>query len=128
MPRWQRFSDLTEDELGMDALVEVHTVEEMRRASVAGAKIIGVNNRDLRTFQVSLEVSVELASHAPPGALLVSESGLRDGDDLRRLRSAGYSGFLIGETFMRAAAPGEKLRELVSEAAKIYSTNEVEKT
>ena len=102
---------LAEDELGIDALVEVHTSEEMKRAAAAGATLIGVNNRDLRTFEVSLETSLTLAREAPSGALLVSESGLRGSDDLERLRAAGYHGFLIGETLMRADNPEQALRD-----------------
>jgi len=105
---------ITEDELGMDALVEVHTGEELRRAVGCGATIIGVNNRNLHNFEVSLETSVELIGHAPPGALLVSESGLRTHADLRRLKSLGYRGFLVGETLMRAADPAEALRALLA--------------
>ncbi len=81
---------LAEDELGMDALVEVHTSDEMKRAAACGAKLIGVNNRDLRTFEVSLETSLSLATQAPPEALLISESGLHSSNDLQRLREAGY--------------------------------------
>jgi len=106
-----------EDELGLDALVEVHTHAEMRRAAASGARLVGVNNRDLRTFRVSLETSVELSAGAPPGALLVSESGLREPEDLRRLRACGYRAFLIGETFMRAERPGEVLRRFVKESS-----------
>ena len=97
-----RLRRLAEDELGLDALVEVHTSEEMRRAVRVGQDLIGVNNRDLRTFEVSLETSLSLAREAPSDALLVSESGFVDREDLRRLHAAGYRGFLIGETFMRA--------------------------
>ena len=111
-----RLGRLTEEELGMDALVEVHTAEEMRRAAAAGATIIGVNNRDLRTFRVSLDVSIELAAHAPAGALLVSESGINERADIERLRACGYGAFLIGETLMRAARPAEALRALRGEA------------
>lgn len=107
---------ITEDELGMDALVEVHTASEMRRAVSAGATLVGVNNRDLRSFDVSLEVSAELAVAAPQGLTLVAESGLRTGEDLRRLRSLGYKGFLIGETLMRAERPGPALRGLIESA------------
>ncbi len=103
---------LTEVGLGMDALVEVHTAEEMRRAVEAGARIIGVNNRDLRTFEVSLETSVELAAHAPAGTLLVSESGIRDAGDVERLRACGFHAFLVGETLMRAESPEAALRSL----------------
>jgi indole-3-glycerol phosphate synthase len=111
----QRLLRLAEDELGLDALVEVHNRAEMKRAVAAGAKLVGVNNRDLRTFNVSLDTSVELAPAAPPGALLVSESGLRTSADLRRLQASGYSGFLIGETLMRAERPDLALSGLINE-------------
>lgn len=107
-----RLRRLAEDELAMDALVEVHTAEEMKRAVACGATIIGVNNRDLRTFAVSVDTSIALAAHAPPDAVLISESGLHDANDLQRLREAGYRGFLIGETLMRAPKPDEALRNL----------------
>ena len=103
---------LAEDELGLDALVEVHTSQEMRRALACGANLIGVNNRDLRTFEVSIETSLSLAREAPVEAVLISESGLRGPDDLRRLQAAGYRGFLIGETLMRSDNPEEDLRTL----------------
>jgi len=106
---------LAEDELGMDALVEVHTSEEMKRAVSCGAKIIGVNNRDLRTFEVTLETSLSLARGAPTDVLLISESGLHNSDDLRRLRAAGYRGFLIGETLMRADDPAQALRRFTND-------------
>ena len=101
---------LAEDELQMDALVEVHTSDEMKRAVACGAKLIGVNNRNLRTFEVSLETSLSLAREAPSEALLISESGLNNSADLRRLYNAGYRGFLIGETLMRAHDPAAALR------------------
>jgi indole-3-glycerol phosphate synthase len=104
---------LAEDELGMDALVEVHTSEEMRRAAARGVRLIGVNNRDLRTFEVALETSLSLAREAPSEALLISESGLRNSADLQNLRAAGYHGFLIGESLMRAADPSLALRQLL---------------
>jgi hypothetical protein len=104
---------ITEDELGMDALVEVHTKEEMRRALAIGARLIGVNNRNLKTFAVSLETSVELARESIGGALLISESGLEKPDDLNRLQQLGYRGFLIGESLMRAEAPDIALRALL---------------
>jgi len=96
----------------MDTLIEVHTAEEMKRADACGANLIGVNNRDLATFEVSLETSIRLAPLAPRHALLVSESGLHDAADLRRLREHGYNGFLIGESLMRAERPDEALRDL----------------
>lgn len=112
-----RFRHITEEELGMDALVEVHTADEMRRAQRCGAKLIGVNNRNLRTFEVSLDVSVKLSQEAATVTVLVSESGLRTRDDLRRLQAVGYRGFLIGEALMRADDPAEVLRALTTEAA-----------
>jgi indole-3-glycerol phosphate synthase len=107
-----RLLRLTEGELGMDALVEVHGADELRRAQRRGAKLIGVNNRNLRTFEVRLETSVELARVAEPGALLVSESGLGTRADLQRLGALGFKGFLIGETLMRSDDPENLLREL----------------
>ena len=74
------------------------------------AKIIGVNNRDLQTFTVSLETSVQLAPIAPKGSVLIGESGISSAGDIRRLRSVGYRAFLIGDTLMRADDPGEALR------------------
>jgi indole-3-glycerol phosphate synthase len=108
-----RLRRLAEDELGLDALVEVHTEEEMRRAARASARIIGVNNRDLRTFNVSLETSVALAPHAHAGSLLVSESGISGHEEIVRLRACGFDAFLVGETLMRAGRPEETLRALV---------------
>ncbi len=108
---------LVEEELGMDALVEVHSAPEMNRAAGCGAKLIGVNNRDLRTFAVSLETSIRLAPLAPRDALLVSESGLNDGADLRRLQEQGFQGFLIGESLMRARCPEAALRDLRNDAS-----------
>jgi indole-3-glycerol phosphate synthase len=111
-----RLRRLAEDELQMDALVEVHTSDEMRRAAACGAKLIGVNNRDLRTFAVSLETSLSLAREAPSEALLISESGLNSATDLERLYEAGYRGFLIGETLMRADDPAAALRNFRNDA------------
>lgn len=105
---------LIEDELGMDALVEVHTREEMQRAVKCGASVIGVNNRNLHTFEVSLDTSLSLAAEAPAGTVLISESGLNTAADLARLRDAGYRGFLIGETLMRSENPEAALRDLMS--------------
>lgn len=106
--------EVVEEELGMDALVEVHDDRELQRAAACGATIIGVNNRDLRTFDVSIDTSFRLIDQAPPDSLLISESGLDSAENLRRLRDAGYSGFLIGESLMRASSPGDALRELLN--------------
>lgn len=111
------FRELTENELAMDALVEVHTEDELQRALLAGAKLIGVNNRNLRTFEVSLETSVELAGKAPEGVVLVSESGLHTAEDLQRLRAHGYKGFLIGERLMRSEQPAAAVQALIGSAS-----------
>lgn len=109
-----RLRRLTEEELRMDALVEVHTKDELQRAIKCGAGLIGVNNRDLRTFEVSLDVSLKLAQDMPRDVLFISESGLRTADNLKRLHEVGYRGFLIGESLMRAEHPDRALRELLS--------------
>jgi indole-3-glycerol phosphate synthase len=96
------------------ALVEVHDRAELDRAIASGATLIGVNNRDLRSFAVRLETSLELAQYMPPGALLVSESGIHTAADIARLRAAGYSAFLVGEHLMKSADPAEALRALVA--------------
>jgi indole-3-glycerol phosphate synthase len=102
------------EDLGMDALVEVHDERELERAIEAGAKLIGVNNRDLRTFEVSLERSLGLAPRIPRDSVAVSESGIKTADDVRTLAKAGYRGFLVGEALMRAASPGDALAELAA--------------
>jgi indole-3-glycerol phosphate synthase len=115
----ERLLDLTENELKMDALVEVHTSEEMGRAKDLGAHLIGVNNRDLHTFQVSLETSIKLSSEAPDDSILISESGLETNDDLKRLKKVGYRGFLIGESLMRTDDPVASLIELQQTQTKV---------
>ena len=109
-----RLRALAEDELGLDALVETHTAGELRRALNAGARIIGVNNRDLRTFRVSLNTSERLIAEAPRDRILISESGLQSADSLLRLRKLGFRGFLIGEALMREHDPETALRDLVA--------------
>jgi indole-3-glycerol phosphate synthase len=108
-----RLRRLTEDELKMDALVEVHTLEELERAKSTGAGIIGVNNRDLHSFKVSLDVSRELIKHAPENALMIAESGLRTRDDLLELKDLGFHGFLIGETLMKSENVEAELKKFV---------------
>jgi indole-3-glycerol phosphate synthase len=112
----QSLRQIAEDKLGMDALVEVHSETEMERAIDAGAKLIGANNRNLRDFNVSLDVSERLARKAPSGTVLISESGLRTRADLLRLRAIGFSGFLIGEMLMKSADPKAALRSFLSES------------
>jgi indole-3-glycerol phosphate synthase len=99
--------------LGMEPLVEVHSREELDRAIEAGARVIGVNNRDLRTFEERLETSLELVDFIPGDAIAVSESGLGSREELERLRRAGFDAFLIGERLMTARDPGAALRALV---------------
>jgi indole-3-glycerol phosphate synthase len=101
--------------LALDALVEVHTAGELRIALDAGAGLIGVNNRDLKTFEVSLDTSFQLIEQIPDEVVAVSESGLRTAGDLAGLRSAGFDAFLIGERFMTEPDPGAALGRLLSE-------------
>ncbi len=98
----------------MDALVEVHDERELENAIDSGAEIIGVNNRNLRTFEVSLETSERLAERMPSGVVKVSESGIESAADIRRVRAAGYNAFLIGEHLMKAADPVAALRALTA--------------
>jgi len=99
--------------LGLDCLVEVHDEAELRRAVACGAELLGINNRDLRTFHTTIETSERLVRLVPPGTTVVSESGLSRSEQLTRLESLGVKAFLIGETFMAAADPGAPLRELI---------------
>jgi indole-3-glycerol phosphate synthase len=99
-------------ELHLAALVEIHDETQLERAHAAGATIIGVNNRDLRTFEVSLETSLRLRPRMPPGCIAVAESGIRTGDDARRLADAGFDAILVGESLLQAPDAGAKLREL----------------
>ena len=102
--------------LGLGVLVEVHDADELDRAARAGATVVGVNNRNLRTLAVDIEASHRLAGRMPAGAIGVAESGLRTSVDLARLGAAGYRAFLIGETFMTAPDPGAALRDLLAGA------------
>jgi indole-3-glycerol phosphate synthase len=100
-------------ELNMEPLVEVHTREELRRALAAGARILGVNNRDLRTLEVRVETSMELIEAIPDECIAVCESGLRTHGDLTRLRAAGFDAFLVGEHLMAQPDPAAALRVLL---------------
>lgn len=106
-------------ELGMEPLVEVHTAEELRHAVAAGARIIGVNNRNLHTLEVRTETSLELVDMIPDDRIAVSESGLRSAEDLSKLRAVGFNAFLIGEGLMREAEPGPALRRLIADASEM---------
>lgn len=99
--------------LGLEALVEVHTRDELRVATAAGAAIIGINNRNLQTFETSLETTLGLAADVPGDVVLVSESGINDRADIACLQQAGVDAFLIGEAFMRAPDPGAALAGLL---------------
>ena len=111
-----RLRAITEDELGLDAVVEVHTSEELRRVVRTGARLIGVNNRDLRTFQTSLKTSERLIAEAPRDRIMISESGLQNRKSLRHLRALGFRGFLIGKALMRAPDPEAALRDFIAGA------------
>jgi indole-3-glycerol phosphate synthase len=103
--------------LDIEPLVEVHSREELDRALAAGARIVGVNNRDLRDFSLHLETSLELIERIPDECIAVSESGLRTHSDLEKLRAAGFDAFLIGEHLMTSRDPGAALRGLLEPAA-----------
>jgi indole-3-glycerol phosphate synthase len=107
--------------LKMESLVEVHSGGELTRALDAGAKIIGVNNRDLRTFEVKLETSLQLAELIPENCIAVSESGIRTHGDLERLHAAGFDAFLVGEHLMTLPDPAAGLRELLRAKAAIQT-------
>lgn len=102
--------------LGLDVLCEVHDEFELERALAAGCDIVGVNSRDLRTFQVDIDVLQRLAGNIPRNVFRVAESGIRDGEDINRLRAAGFQAFLIGESLMRAEVPGDALKALIADA------------
>lgn len=108
------------NDLGMDAIVEVHDADELEVAYEIGAKIIGVNNRDLKTFDVSLDVSREIAGLAHRDLLLISESGISNPEQIAELRNLGYSGFLIGESLMRSGDPSAMIRELCATESDVF--------
>jgi indole-3-glycerol phosphate synthase len=102
-------------EIGMEPLIEVHAAGELERALAASAKIVGVNNRDLKTMTVRVETSLELIEQIPENCVAVSESGIRNHEDLVKMRQAGFDAFLIGEHLMAAADPREALFELLGQ-------------
>ncbi len=104
-------------EFELDVLCEVHDDAELQHAVDAGCETIGVNNRNMHTFKVTLNTSLELAELLPKSVIKVAESGIESGDDIARLRAAGFDAFLIGESLMRAPHPGEALVNLLSRAA-----------
>ena len=100
------------DKLGIEPLVEVHSTEELRVALSVGAHVIGINHRDLKTFQMNPQLTEELVPRIPAGKLIVAESGIQSAADVQRMRKLGVHALLIGETLMRAADPGAKIKEL----------------
>jgi indole-3-glycerol phosphate synthase len=103
-------------EYGLDVLCEAHDEAELQRALDAGCNLIGINSRNLRSFEVNLDTAMRLAELVPKDVLSVAESGIHTGADIARLRSAGYKAFLIGESLMKAENPGDALRALIDEA------------
>jgi indole-3-glycerol phosphate synthase len=100
----------------MEALVEVHDLSELRSALEVEARLIGINNRDLKTFQVDLNTTLNLIEHVPADRIIVSESGIQSREEMLRLADAGVRGFLIGETLVRAEDPAGKIKELLNGA------------
>ncbi|MFT3806991.1 indole-3-glycerol phosphate synthase TrpC [Arenimonas sp.] len=99
-------------DLGMDALLEVHDIDELERALQVGSPLIGINNRSLRSFEVSLETTLSMRAAVPADRLLVTESGIHSPGDVARMRAADVHAFLVGEAFMRAENPGTELARL----------------
>ena len=99
-------------ELGMGVLVEVHDAAELTAALRLKTALLGINNRNLRTFETSLATTLDLLPRIPPEKLVVTESGILVGDDVKRMRDAGVNSFLVGEAFMRAPDPGVELQRL----------------
>ena len=102
------------ESLGMAVLVELHDAESLDKVLAAKPRLVGVNNRDLRTFQVRLEHTLEIAKKLPADTLVVSESGIKTPEDIRHLVRGGVERFLVGEAFMRSPSPGQRLAELIS--------------
>jgi len=101
-------------ELGMAVLVEVHNADELNSALTLKTALLGINNRNLRTFDVSLDTTLSLLPQIPPEKLVITESGIVTSDDVKRMRDANVHGFLVGETFMRALEPGLALAQIFS--------------
>ncbi|NND15257.1 MAG: indole-3-glycerol phosphate synthase TrpC [Eudoraea sp.] len=101
--------------LGLEVLLEVHNKEELERSYVSGIQMLGVNNRDLKTFKVDIQTSIELSTMVPDGVTLVSESGLDSSEDIVKLREAGFTGFLIGTHFMRQENPGDAAKQFINQ-------------
>jgi indole-3-glycerol phosphate synthase len=107
---------------GLDVLCEAHDEQELQRALDAGCDLIGINSRNLRTFEVNLETAFRLVEKMPATCVRVAESGIQSGADIARLRSAGYEAFLIGESLMKAERPGEALTKSIEDAKVVVSS------
>jgi len=107
---------------GLEVLCEAHDEQELQRALDAGCDLIGINNRNLRTFEVNLETAFRLVDKMPAACVRVAESGIQSGADVARLRSAGYEAFLIGESLMKAERPSEALTRLIEDAKVVVSS------
>jgi indole-3-glycerol phosphate synthase len=107
---------------GLEVLCEAHDEQELQRALDAGCDLIGINNRNLRTFEVNLETAFRLVEKMPAACVRVAESGIQSGADVARLRSAGYEAFLIGESLMKAERPSEALTRLIEDAKVVVSS------
>ena len=119
----QQMAELNDlaNELGLDVLVEVHDSAELQRALKLGTRLIGINNRNLHTFETSLETTIDLLQEIPEDRIVVTESGILTPEHVARMRSYGVNAFLVGETFMRAEEPGEKLRKLFEPLAQLQN-------
>jgi indole-3-glycerol phosphate synthase len=116
---------MTASDLGMSVLTETHNEAEIDRSLRAGARIIGVNNRDLKTMEVDRNTCIRLRGHVPPSCLFVAESGLRTPQDIDQMRKIGADAVLIGEAFMSSAQKGQLLREMMEKAEKIKEKGEL---
>ncbi|NNK30680.1 MAG: indole-3-glycerol phosphate synthase TrpC [Flavobacteriaceae bacterium] len=108
----KKFSELA-NSLGMEVLLEVHNLAELKSSIIPGIEMLGVNNRNLKTFEVDLETSRSLSGHIPDGMLKVSESGISNPEAIRNLQGYGYQGFLVGEHFMKNEDPGRSAEEFL---------------
>ena len=113
----KQLSELAQS-LALEVLLEVHNLEELEKSIMSSIDIIGVNNRNLKTFELNLQTSIDLINHIPNDFVKISESGISQIDDVKLLKSHGFQGFLIGENFMKTATPGESLAQFINELKK----------
>ncbi len=118
-----RSLSLKAHELGLEVLLEVHSAEELKETLCDSVDMVGVNNRNLKTFETSVETSIELSQLIPDSFVKISESGLKDAETIARLYQHGYKGFLIGETFMKTVNPGAALQDLQNDLSKFNHLN-----